>query len=464
VAEKNPDSYAHIAAGLWFSSKCEKAIPYPELKPLPTISTDADTDTAAAIQARGLSQLDQRDDIPDSCPAPDNDEIPPPYDDENGTITGHVHFGDSFAAGMGAGSTSTDSCRVGSNNYGELVRQWLGELGDLSYESHVCSGDTIDGLEKQIEQWSNAVDASFATLTIGGNDLGFSNLVYYCVITPNPFWSGASNRASCDQAENNARSLMQSGALQSKLTAVYLQILNKATQANFKLYVAGYTPFFNDQTTDCDVSSFHAWWGGYKAASDWPTYRTVFLTTDLRSELNELVTDLNNVIEAAVADANQQHGSQAVYFADVTTAFNGHRWCEDGIHEPDPTNAWFFLSAWPDLQYDSFANEQAELAALASQGSVQLPDSSTCSSDPADPYVWAMCRVAEAIADDPAGLEATRLANANAALAAGDVSGQDVSVYLPTRQIKTFHPRTPGMYAYRDAILDAMVTAGQYFG
>ncbi|KAL4860281.1 hypothetical protein BDV12DRAFT_205348, partial [Aspergillus spectabilis] len=146
------------------------------------------------------------------------------------------------------------------------------------------------------------------------------------------------------------------------------------------------------------------------------------------------------------------------------TAFNGHRWCEDGIHEPDPSNAWFFLSAWPDLQYDNFADEQAELAALASQGSVQLPDSSACSGDPADPYVWAMCRVAEAVTDDPTGLEAMRLANANAALAAGDVSSQDVSAYLPTRQIKTFHPRTPGMYAYRDAILDAMVTAGQYFG
>ncbi|KAL4861372.1 hypothetical protein BDV12DRAFT_204075, partial [Aspergillus spectabilis] len=93
VAEKNPDSYAHIAAGLWFSSKCQKAIPYPSLKPLPTISTD--TATATTRQARGPSPLDTRDDIPDSCPAPDNDEIPPPYDDENAAITGHVHFGDS---------------------------------------------------------------------------------------------------------------------------------------------------------------------------------------------------------------------------------------------------------------------------------------------------------------------------------------------------------------------------------
>ena len=37
--------------------------------------------------------------------------------DENAiSVTGYVHFGDSYASGMGTGTTSSDSCRVGSNN------------------------------------------------------------------------------------------------------------------------------------------------------------------------------------------------------------------------------------------------------------------------------------------------------------------------------------------------------------
>jgi hypothetical protein len=72
-----------------------------------------------------------------------------------------------------------------------------------------------------------------------------------------------------------------------------------------------------------------------------------------------------------------------------------------------------------------------------------------------------MCVVATTIEEDPTGPEAARFAKANNAIASGNVSTQEVSPYVPTRQIKTFHPRTPGMVAYRDAVLDAMVAAGQ---
>lgn len=447
-SEWNADTYAILASGVFFSQRCNRQIPLPSN--LPEV-TDAQSSASA-----------------DSCPSTD-DQIPVdgPAGGDNGDadepqISGFVHFGDSFASGMGTGQTSTDKCRVGSNNYGELLRQWFSYEADFSYERLSCSGDTIDGANSQIDQWSTVDKSAFATLTIGGNDLGFSDIVWHCVLTPNTARWGSTNRANCEDAQSKARGLLQ-GELRSRLTETYLRILNKATKQGFKLYVAGYPQFFNDQTSDCDMSSFHYWWGGYDATTDWPSYRTVFLTTDLRAELNALVTGLNDVIQAAIGDANQQYGLQAVYYANVDSGFTSNRWCESGVREPDPSQAWFFLSAWPDLEYGSASEENAEVSALFSHGSIQLPDSGTCASlDPqADPYIRAMCVVATTIEEDPTGPEAARFAKANNAIASGNVSTQEVSPYVPTRQIKTFHPRTPGMVAYRDAVLDAMVAAGQ---
>ena len=53
------------------------------------------------------------------------------------------------------------------------------------------------------------------------------------------------------------------------------------------------------------------------------------------------------------------------------------------------------------------------------------------------------------------------LANANSDIARGDYSATDVRWFLPTRQIKTFHPRTGGMYGYRDAVMQVIASYGQ---
>ena len=45
-------------------------------------------------------------------------------------------------------------------------------------------------------------------LTVGGNDVGFSDLVYYCVITPNTAHLPSTNRQYCLDAENKAINYM----------------------------------------------------------------------------------------------------------------------------------------------------------------------------------------------------------------------------------------------------------------
>ncbi|OGE47618.1 hypothetical protein PENARI_c040G05131 [Penicillium arizonense] len=381
-----------------------------------------------------------------------NDDIP--------DVTGQVHFGDSFAAGMGTGNTPTaQKCRVGSNNFGQLLHDSF--VGGFDYQNLACSGDTVAGLYDKLHGWQNPTVDSLATMTIGGNDLDFSNIVKHCILRYFRALVGW-DAAWCSHYKSAAKSLMaDTGAdgLQYRFTSIYLRIIGWAQQnPDFNLYVAGYPRFFNADTTQCNDVSFR-YWGWDKV-----DHSDVWLTTSLRTEMNDLVTSLNKVIEAAVLDANNLVGRNVTHFVDVDPSFEGHRWCEPGVIEPDPSHmsTAFFLSGWSDIEEGATvataADDSADLSVLQASGSLPLPDGNTCNTtlgvdpDPVDVY-W--CDIASAVASDPDGDIATQVALANTALASGDFTAQDVSRFLPTRQIKTFHPRSIGMAFYRDAILAA---------
>ncbi|KAI0380577.1 SGNH hydrolase [Hypomontagnella monticulosa] len=530
---ENADSYAFVAAGVYFSRQCNRIIASPpdpsplqggqqciSLGPISDPNTDVtDLPEMTSLKGTEVTPLAKDPPIPslatakpshtDSAsasspaptPAPSNAAVAkalesrqapgiqcldfcPIYDDyivfdgvdlgDDLDIDGYVQFGDSFGAGMGTGSTSWDSCRVGSNNYGRLLREWLGKK--IPFEQKVCSGDTTKGLNRQIDEWKNPKVPNVGTVSMGGNDLGFSDIVWYCVITPNTARLGSTNRKLCLEAEAKANALMDDNGpdgIRSKLSNAYRRILLKSGRRDFHLYVTGYIKFFNPDWTDCNKSTFHWRWARYDGPTDWPTNRIVFLTQDLRRELNGLVEKLNKVIEAAVNDANYGlPGGPQVHFVDVNPRFGTHRWCEPGPwHEPDPTvqSTWFFLSGWPDVPMDGQGldgsdSTAAEISHLMQDGSIKLPDANTCEADngeDADPYAWYMCRISQTIAEDPDGPMAKDFANANADIAKGDVNSQHIGFFTPTRQIKTFHPRSPGMVGYRDAIISVMQNVGQ---
>ncbi|KAL3965689.1 hypothetical protein ACCO45_002693 [Purpureocillium lilacinum] len=436
-SEYNADTYKYLITGLYFEKKCGKPIPF------------------SPIQQRSL---DFRRDT--SCPAPSNPDIidPGPLP---GKVNGYVRFGDSYASGLGAGTTSQDGCRVGSNNYGNLLVQHFNQNG-LDYQQLSCSGDTLDGLAGQIDKWSNQNIATFGTLTIGGNDLGFSDLVANCVITPFTWRGGSANRASCLDVQNKARGYLQDSSdngLRANLKNAYLKIMQKSTLPGFQLYVTGYPTFFNADTDTCDYSSFHLWWGGYNPSSDWPSYRTTFLTKALRAELNDLVAQLNSCILGAVQDANAAFGGNQVHFVDVVGAFEGHRWCEGSTKEPDQANSntFFLLSNWAD----SAGNSNKKARSLDTRGqrdySSQLlmePPARTTSAPTQTLQLFKL-----GITKDPNGPAAHLLGTSKAY---GNYSHATLTVsrFSPTWLIETFHPRTSGMKAYRDAIIHAMQQTG----
>ncbi|KAI1928490.1 hypothetical protein LOZ65_001983 [Ophidiomyces ophidiicola] len=381
--------------------------------------------------------------------------------------TGYVAFGDSFGAGMGTGTTSSDACRVGSNNFGDLLYKWTNN-DRVDFQRKVCSGDTTVGLNRQIDEWKNPRKADIATVSIGGNDLGFSNMVYYCILTFNHFLFPWTLRKECKDAKDKARRLMEDrgdGGLRSKLKKAYKKILDKSGRDDFHLYVTSYIGFFNHDDPDCDKTTFDYWWAGYNPSWD---PRIVYLTRPVRKELNGLVGQLNDVIRGAIDDANNEHRSNQVHFVDVGSKWANHRWCEAGnFHEPDPgrKDTWFFLSGWPDVEIEGASiqaginEEQNEIKALVNAGKVELPDHKTCGSmlgsDP-DPWANWLCNMAKDVAKYPNGETAKRLKMANEEIAKKDFKGQHIPSYTPTRQIKTFHPRSPGMVAYRDKIIETI--------
>jgi lysophospholipase L1-like esterase len=100
--------------------------------------------------------------------------------------TGYVAFGDSYAAGIGAGSTSGDGCRVGLLSYPNQLNIWVESLQpNIDFQNLPCSGAVVTevlqgGSKSQIDKWTNPSKADRATLSIGGNDIGFYNVLTSC--------------------------------------------------------------------------------------------------------------------------------------------------------------------------------------------------------------------------------------------------------------------------------------------
>ncbi|KAJ8111527.1 hypothetical protein ONZ43_g5602 [Nemania bipapillata] len=274
----NADTYSFVGAGIFYTQECKRTIPYPTPEGQGTAGTTSSKVRREMLAVRGPAQdeihgrrpgfnesiasysstdlqIERR--AATSCPLPDF--IVWDGDEDKGVkVAGYAHFGDSYASGMGTGTTKGDSCRVGSSNYGDLVYEFLDDSSVIYPGPLSCSGDTTVELAKRIDNWKTAKDTTLATLTIGGNDIGFSQLVMSCVITPYTWKFPSTNRKDCVDAQTKAKNLMDdtgSDGLRAKLKNSYLKILQKGLdargQASLDLYVTGYAEFFNTETTDC---------------------------------------------------------------------------------------------------------------------------------------------------------------------------------------------------------------------
>ncbi|MFD0403559.1 SGNH/GDSL hydrolase family protein [Kitasatospora sp. NPDC059811] len=144
----------------------------------------------------------------------------------NAASVNYVALGDSYSAGVGAGSYLSDSgnCKRSTNAYPYL---WKNAHSPSSFSFVACSGArTGDVLSNQISALSSST--TLVSLSVGGNDAGFADTMKTCVLE-----SDSTCLSAVSAAQNYARN-----TLPAQLDKVYSTIHTKAPNAH--VVVLGY--------------------------------------------------------------------------------------------------------------------------------------------------------------------------------------------------------------------------------
>jgi lysophospholipase L1-like esterase len=202
-------------------------------------------------------------------------------------VVNYVALGDSYSSGVGAGSysSSSGSCDRSANAYSAL---WAAAHGPASYMSAACAGATTASvISGQLSALSSAT--TLVSITVGGNDVGFSSVMETCVL------HSTSTCVSAIAASESEIASTLPGQLDSVLAAI------SAHAPKARVVVLGYPHLY-------DLSRSPACLG---------------LSTTDRTDLNDAADALDGAIQAAA----QRHGD---VFADVRNQFAGHEICDSG--------------------------------------------------------------------------------------------------------------------------------------
>lgn len=358
---------------------------------------------------------------------------------------GFVAFGDSYSAGIGTGTNnSTDGCSRGTGAYPQLIhRDFVDLVGEdeAAFQHLSCTGAVLDdvlsgGKYSQIDDFNITETADFALLSVGGNDLGFFDIMNSCVFRFYSFYSG-----TCEAALERSEGQLSDPAFEERLRLAITEILERVRWEKrlwFTVTITGYARFFNDETEECDECSFGVWWGGPK------------LKRELRQRMNKMVTEVNGKIKTSVDAINARSAVPRVLFVDYDSAFEGHRFCEPNVTEPDynRNETWFFLVGGQDSGQESGNHTLPEEPPAKDKDVVTsespLVNTETCLETARQSGDWgelALCMMAIAARDDP-----TLRTNG------GEIAAQKSMWHAPTYYGKTFHPRSDGHLAIRNEI------------
>lgn len=210
---------------------------------------------------------------------------------------GYVALGDSYSSGVGAGNydAASGNCKRSTRAYPAL---WAAAHSPQSFSFVACSGArTGDLLANQLAPLNSGTD--LVSVTIGGNDAGFADVMTTCVLQ---------SESTCVNRVNQAKAYVNS-TLPGQLDQVYNAIDSRSPGA--RVVVLGYPRF-------------------YKLSGSCVTG----LTEGERAAINGASDHLN----AAIAKRAADHGFA---FASVAGAFTGHEICSG--------NAWLHSLNWLNI-------------------------------------------------------------------------------------------------------------------
>jgi lysophospholipase L1-like esterase len=224
------------------------------------------------------------------------------------TDGGYVALGDSYSSGEGTWDLSTDRAYVngGAADCHRSAKSYFQTVADDHRFARgavlwACSGATVDDVLTDGEQGEPpqvdriGAGTSLVTLSIGGNDIGFTDIAEHCLIKLP--WSSA-----CRDQDSAVRARI--ARLATELPALFQRITARAPSA--RIIMLGYPRMFPaqpQQPVDLIGATDQRW-------------------------LNGIVADLDGVIAAAAAAADRRivaaHQPGSVEFVTTYTAYDGH--------------------------------------------------------------------------------------------------------------------------------------------
>ncbi len=202
----------------------------------------------------------------------------------------YIALGDSYSSGLGSGSyiSSSGSCDRSTNAYPE---QWAAANSPASFVSVACTGATTsDVINGQVSALGPGT--TLVSITIGGNDAGFSTVMETCVLH---------STSTCVSAVARASDFV-TRQLPARLTSTLRAIRQHAPGA--RIVVLGYPDLY-------DLS---------KSGS------CIGLSTQDRTALNSGADALDSALSAAVNAAADRN----IVYADVRGQFAGRVICDSG--------------------------------------------------------------------------------------------------------------------------------------
>lgn len=197
----------------------------------------------------------------------------------------YVALGDSYSSGLGAGDEIDAPCRRSAVAFPVLVAT---ARPGTTLTSVACAGARIpDVRDRQLAVLTPGT--RLVTLTVGGNDAGFSSVIARCAL---PMWV-----ARCGRPVRKARKTIRD-VLPGRLDDLYARIRRRAPAA--RVVVAGYPRLFNG--IDCGPVTF-------------------FSRDDQRL--------LNGTADLLRTTLRRRASAAGFAFADVTPSFRGHAVCDD---------------------------------------------------------------------------------------------------------------------------------------
>lgn len=215
----------------------------------------------------------------------------------------YVALGDSYSAGTGLaesdhnwGAASTDvDCHRSPKAYGPLIRSALGASNSFRFAActgartgHIISSGQHGNPAQADRLGSDTLDA---TISIGGNDAGFGDVLLEC---GKPGWM-----SDCDGRLDTAQTYI-TDTLPGLLNNVYNRIRLRAPNA--RVGVVGYPRLFPANGDDCSAATF------FSAAE---------------------IARLNQTADLLADVTRTRARAFGFSFVDARPAYLGHAWCED---------------------------------------------------------------------------------------------------------------------------------------